>query len=353
MSRLTDRFDLRLPVIQAPLAGGGDTPEMTAAVSNAGGLGSIGAAYLTPEAIEAAGAAVRRATDRPFAINLFAPVENPPPPPADDAIARTAGFFERLGLPRPVAPQGGGFVLDDQVEAALTTGASLFSFTFGLMPDQHLQRFRAAGMAIAGTATTVREAELLADAGCDMVIAQGAEAGGHRGSFADGFEAGAVGSMALVPQMVDALDMPVIASGGIMDGRGIAAALALGAAGVQMGTAFLSCAEAGIPEAYRARLRGGRDHETRITRAFSGRPARGLVNDFMRHVDAAPEAILPFPYQNALTRPLRAAAAKAGEVEVLSLWAGQGVGLSRDLPAADLLARLERELAEARRRLAS
>lgn len=353
MTALATRFDLQQSVIQAPLAGGGDTPALVAAVSEAGGLGSIGAAYLTPEAIAEAGAAVRAATDRPFAINLFAPVETPPPQPAEAAIARALPFFERLGLPRPAAPQGGGFVLEDQFEAALTTGARLFSFTFGLMPAGYMRRARDAGMAIAGTATTVGEARALAEAGCDMVIAQGAEAGGHRGSFAQDFETAMIGTMALVPAMVDAVDIPVIASGGIMDGRGIAAALALGAAGVQMGTAFLSCPEAGIPEAYKQRLAGGDGARTRVTRAFSGRPARGLANGFMDHVDAAPESILPFPYQNALTRPLRAAAARQGDAEALSLWAGQGVGLSRGEPAGELMARLAAETAAARRRLAA
>jgi nitronate monooxygenase len=176
----------------------------------------------------------------------------------------------------------------------------------------------------------------------DAVVVQGAEAGGHRATFATGFEEGMIGTIALVPQVADAIHIPVVASGGIMDGRGIAAALALGAAAVQMGTAFLTCEEAGVPPAYKDAILAAREDGTRITRAFSGRPARGIVNRFMREVEAG-GAMLPFPLQNALTRPLRTAAARQNRAEFLSLWAGQGVRLARRQKAADLVARLAAE----------
>jgi nitronate monooxygenase len=187
----------------------------------------------------------------------------------------------------------------------------------------------------------------LEKAGVDAVIAQGGEAGGHRGTFAAEFQAAMIGTMALVPQVVDAVGVPVIASGGIMDGRGVAAALALGASAVQMGTAFLTCAEAGIPEAYKQAILMAHEHQTRVTRAFSGRPARGIVNRFMQEVEraGAPEGVLPYPFQNRLTRPLRNAAARQNRAEFLSLWAGQGVRLARRQPAADLVARLASETA--------
>jgi nitronate monooxygenase len=185
----------------------------------------------------------------------------------------------------------------------------------------------------------------------DAIVTQGSEAGGHRSTFAGSFEAGLVGTIALVPQVVDAVTVPVIASGGIMDGRGIAAALALGASAVQMGTAFLTCHEAGIPEAYKEAILTAHEDETRITRAFSGRPARGIVNRFMTEIDSISETILPFPLQNALTRPLRSAAAKQGRAEFLSLWAGQAVRLARRQSAADLIARLVKETEEAVGRL--
>jgi nitronate monooxygenase len=206
-------------------------------------------------------------------------------------------------------------------------------------------------MFVMGTATTVEEAVALEQAGVDAIVTQGSEAGGHRGTFAGAFEAGLVGTMALVPQVVDAVRVPVIASGGIMDGRGIAAALALGASAVQMGTAFLTCHEAGIPDAYKEAILGAHEDGTRLTRAFSGRPARGIVNRFMTEIDRTPEAILPFPLQNTLTRPLRSAAARQGRAEFLSLWAGQAVRLARRQSAADLVARLAKETEEAIGRL--
>ena len=210
-------------------------------------------------------------------------------------------------------------------------------------------------MMVLGTATTVAEAVALQRGGVDAVVAQGSEAGGHRGSFVAGFEVGMVGTMALVPQIVDAVTVPVVASGGIMDGRGIAAALALGASAVQLGTAFLTCDEAGIPDTYKTAITSAGEDETRLTRAFSGRPARGIVNRFMTEVESRAEAdaVLPFPLQNALTRPLRAAAAKAGRADMLSLWAGQGTRLARRQSAGALVAKLAEETAAAAARLVS
>jgi nitronate monooxygenase len=346
---ITRRFGLRHPIIQAPLAGGGDTPALVAAVAEAGALGFIGAAYLTPAQIAEAARAVRGLTGRPFGISLFAPLPPPTvPAAADRALARVAPYFAELGLPSPGAPAEAGDTFADQLGAALESGAAAFSFTFGVLPTAAVDAVKARGMFLLGTATTVEEAVTLERAGVDAVVAQGSEAGGHRGTFAAAFEAGLVGTIALVPQIADAVRLPVVASGGIMDGRGIAAALALGAGAVQMGTAFLTCDEAGIPEAYKQAIVTTREDGTRLTRAFSGRPARGIVNRFMTEVECgADEAILPFPLQNTLTRPLRAAAARQGRAEFLSLWAGQGVRMARRQPAADLIARLAQETAAA------
>jgi nitronate monooxygenase len=348
-----ERLGLAHPIIQAPLAGGGDTPALTAAVSEAGGLGFIGAAYLTPAQIREAARAVRERTARPFGINLFAP-QPAPDGPVDPAaaVARVAPYYAELGLGAPAAPSPDGLPFDEQLVAALESGARVFSFTFGVLPARAIEAIKARGMLLAGTATTVDEAVTLERAGVDAVVTQGSEAGGHRGTFGGGFDAGLVGTIALVPQVVDAVTVPVIASGGIMDGRGVAAALALGASAAQLGTAFLTCEEAGVPEAYKEAILGAREDGTRLTRAFSGRPARGIVNRFMAEVDAA-GAILPFPLQNALTRPLRTAAAKQGRAEYLSLWAGQGVRLARRERAADLVARLASETATAAARLCS
>jgi nitronate monooxygenase len=348
---LTRRLKLRHPIIQAPLAGGGDTPDLVAAVCEAGALGFIGAAYLTPAQIDEAARAVRQRTARPFGISLFAPIPPPEAPPdPGPALARVAPFYAELGLPPPAAPVPPADSFGAQLTATLDSGASVFSFTFGMLPPSTIEAVRARGMFLIGTATTVEEAVALEKAGVDAVVTQGSEAGGHRGTFAANFDAALVGTIALVPQVVDAVRVPVIASGGIMDGRGIAAALALGASAVQMGTAFLTCDEAGVPEAYKQAILGAREHETRLTRAFSGRPARGIVNRFMTAVG---DAVLPFPLQNALTRPLRTAAARQGRAELLSLWAGQGVRLARRRSAASLVARLADETRAAVRRMAA
>lgn len=340
---------LEHPIIQAPLAGGGDTPELVAAVSNAGALGFIGAAYSTPEQIAAAASAVRERSSRPFGVNLFAPLGNEnarhawrDPTPA---LKRLAPYFAELGLPAPSIPKSTGTVFEDQLAAALKTGASAFSFTFGLLPESAVAAIKASGMFLIGTATTVEEAITLEESGVDAIVAQGSEAGGHRGSFQADCSSGMIGSIALVPQIVDAVKVPVIASGGIMDGRGVVAALALGASAVQMGTAFLTCQEAGVPDVYKEAILAAREDQTRITRAFSGRPARGIENRFMREIESDEHNVIQhFPLQNALTRPLRAAAAKQGRAEFLSLWAGQGVRLARRKSAQELVACLAKEI---------
>ncbi len=344
---LTRALQLAYPVIQAPLAGGGDTPELVAAVCNAGALGFIGAAYLTPEQIIAIASAVRQRTSRPFGINLFAPL--PPSEPHGNPeimLRRLAPYFAELGLPAPSLPQSTPGSFDAQLAAALESRASVFSFTFGELPASAIEQIKAHNMFLIGTATTVDEARVLEKAGVNAIVAQGSEAGGHRGSFRGDFASGMVGGMALVPQIVDAVRVPVIASGGIMDGRGIVAALALGACAVQMGTAFLTCHEAGIPDTYKQAILAAHEDQTRITRAFSGRPARGIVNRFMTEVECreTADAILPFPLQNTLTRPLRTAATKQGRAEFLSLWSGQGGRLARRQSAAELVARLAKEM---------
>lgn len=335
---------LEHPVIQAPMAGGGDTPALVAAAAEAGGIGFAGVQYLGLEQIGETARAIRARTNRAFGVNLFAP--QPAPVLPDDpgrAARQVAPFYAELGLEAPAAPTGAPDDFDDRLAAALETGASAFSFTLGLLPDRAVQAIKARGMTLIGTATTVDEAVALERSGVDAIVAQGGEAGGHRGSFLGDLSGGVVGTVALVPQVIDAVSVPVIASGGIMDGRGIAAALVLGAQAVQMGTAFLTCAEAGVPEAYKAAILGTAENRTRVTRAFSGRPARGIVNRFMEAVDAEAGDILDFPLQNALTRPMRTAAGKQGKADYLSLWAGQGLRLARRTTAAELMAAVAAE----------
>jgi len=347
------RLGIRHPILQAPMAGGGDTPEMVAAVGEAGGLGSLACAYRTSADIEAAAASVRSVTDRGFGVNLFAPT--PEPVRADDAAALQAvqPYFKDLGLAAPTVPASGGFDADAQLVAALGSGATVFSFTFGVMPPSVIAAAKQRGMLVMGTATTVAEAVMLERAGVNAVIAQGAEAGGHRGTFLGDPRSAMVGTLALVPQVVDAVTVPVVAAGGIADGRGIAAVLALGASAAMLGTAFLTCAEAGIPQVYKQAIARANADETAITTAFSGRAARGIVNRFVSGMAEAEHAgaVLPFPLQNALTRPMRAAAAKQGRADLLSLWAGQGCGLSRDLASGDLVRTLAAETEAALQRV--
>lgn len=336
------------------MAGGATTPALVSAVSDAGALGFIGAAYLAPEQILEQARSVRSQTQRPFGINLFAPVAAALAPtdvqPALDALA---AYHEELGLAAPAIPPRSMPSFDEQVAAAAESGAAVFSFTFGLLPDAAMRAVRSRGMLVVGTATTVDEAVALERSGVDAVVAQGGEAGAHRGTFGSApFEAALIGTMALVPQIVDAIRLPVIASGGIMDGRGIAAAFALGAAAVQMGTAFLLADESGISAAYRDAIASARETDTRVTRAFSGRAARGIVNRFMDEVEARGAAAnLGYPLQNALTRPLRTEANKRNRPEFLSLWAGQGLRLARPAPAASIVRRLVAETDAARQRL--
>jgi nitronate monooxygenase len=344
----TRRFELDYPIIGAPMGGGGTTPELVAAVSSAGGIGFLAASYLQPAEIRAAAERVRMLTSRPFGINLFAPIpSSPSESDASVAIAAVARANAQLGIAAPELPASSGFDAGEQLDAVLTTGAAAFSFTFGIPPAGDLERVRAAGMFIIGTATTVNEAVELERAGVDAIVAQGSESGAHRGTFAAEVEMAMVGTVALVPQTVDAVRVPVIASGGIADGRGLAAALLLGASAVQIGTAFLTTDESGIPAVHKDAILRAPEDATRLTRAFSGRWARGIVNAFMRDVDGRDDAILPYPLQNALTRGMRRAAATQGRADYLSLWAGQATRLTRRESAAALVRRMGREAEEA------
>lgn len=341
------RLGLRHPLVLAPMAGETASAALVAAVSAAGGLGSLGAAYLAPEAIVAACREIRDRTDAPFAINLFAPMAVQEADPAVTARyrARLAEFHAAAGLadpPKEAAP-GPGF--DEQLDAVLEGAAPVFSTTFGLPPAAAMTRLKAAGVVTIGTATLPQEARAVAAAGFDAVMVQGYEAGGHRGGFSgDRGEGALIGTLALVPQVVDAVDLPVIAAGGITDGRGLAAALLLGAQAAALGTAFLRAAECPLNAGGKAALASAGGEATTMTRAFSGRLARGLANAVTAAF--ADEDIPPFPLPNGLTRPLRAHAARTNNAALTSVWAGQAVPLARAEPAAAIVARV---MAEARR----
>jgi nitronate monooxygenase len=299
------------------MAGGPSTPALAAEVSRAGGLGFLGCAYSTPDQILEWSREVRSRTDRPFGINLFADVPDGAPVDPAPMLELLRPIHAELGLPPPEAPTPSARMLDAQVGAVIEGGAAVFSITFGLLSPPQLERLKRAGLVTMGTANTVEEARRIEAAGFHSVIAQGSEAGGHRATFVGTAERGLVGTMALVPQVVDAVAVPVVAAGGIMDGRGWIAAEST-------------------------------DDGTTVTRAYSGRAARGLVTRFLTGVEERPGVILPYPLQNALTRPMRQAANRAGRAELLSLWAGQAARLARRGPAAEIVRWLVADAARVR-----
>jgi nitronate monooxygenase len=291
-------------------------------------------------------AAARALTQAPIHVNLF--VETPPDAPADNDLERALGalkpMYDALGISppervqAPYAPD-----LDAQVAAVMEMRPAVLSMHFNQLQPKAIAELKSRGILVAASATSVAEARLLEQLGLDFAIAQGAEAGGHRGTFIGRAEDSMIGTLALVRTIARHCSIPVVAAGGIMDGNGLAAALALGACGAQIGTAFLTVDEAGTPEAHRQALLDPADSGTAITRAFSGRPARGIRNAYIRQTEGADFPILPFPIQNKATGPLRAAAAKQGNPDYLSLWAGQAYSLARKMSAAELVTKIVEE----------
>ena len=348
MNELLRTLGIQLPIIQAPMSGGPSTPALAAAVSNAGGLGSLAGGYLTRDQIRDEVHRTRQLTAHPFNVNLFAggyyrdTDRNPAP-----MLAVLGEIHELLHLPPPSLPRVQPDPFDEQVAAVVDLHPRVFSFTFGVPSREVMRRLKLARIVTLGTATTAVEAAMLEEAGVSGIVAQGAEAGAHRGTFSGSFEAAMIPTLDLVRQIAARTSAPIVASGGIMTGAEIAAVLRAGAAAVQLGTAFLACPEAGTSRAYRETILSARGDDTVMTSAFSGRPARGLRNHFIDLMAGREEILLPFPIQNSLTRAMRSAAAAAGEAGYLSLWAGTGVGRVRAMPAADLIATLMRELVAA------
>ncbi|WP_454633408.1 NAD(P)H-dependent flavin oxidoreductase [Bradyrhizobium cenepequi] len=350
--RLLELFGIEHPIVLAPMAGFA-TVELAAVVSNAGGLGSIGCGTMDPQLAADAMAQLRRLTSKPVNLNFFC--HDPAKADAGRERAwhdRLSSYYRELGIddatPRPrtdLAPFGGAMC-----EFVENAKPKVVSFHFGLPAAPLLARIKAVGCKVISSATTVEEARWLEDHGADAVIAQGYEAGGHRGMFLDRDQNRAVasqlGTFALVPQIADAVSVPVIAAGGIADGRGIAAARALGASGVQIGTAFLLCPEAATPPLHRDALRHARELGTAVTNVLSGRPARALVNRLIAEVGPLSDAVPDFPLPMGELAPLRAAAETKGSRDFTPLWAGQGAALNRELPAKALLQTLVNEAVE-------
>ena len=346
----TERLGRRYPIVQGPMGGGASTPELVAAVSGAGGLGSLGCYHLEPEAIRQAAADIRRLTGEPFSLNLWIPREREDGGALDvseaaRALARLQPYREELGLP-PLTEAPAPTVQDfeRQFEAVLAVRPAAFSFIFGVLPAPMVAAARRQGIALIGTATTVEEAEVLEESGVDFVCASGFEAGGHRGSFLRPAEQSLTGTLALVPQVVSAVRVPDLAAGGIADGRGVAAALVLGAAAAQIGTAFLMCRESGASDLHRRALADrSRARRTVLSRAYTGRLARLLANRFTAEMAQPPSELLPYPLQNEVTREIRFAAARAGREALLAFYGGQSAPLASLRSAADLVAILAAE----------
>jgi len=347
---LCDLVGIEYPIIQAPMAGGPTTPELVAAVSAAGALGSFGHAYTAAETMRTDAAAVRARTARPFNLNLFTapvPVEAPPDQQRA-AIAAVRPLFEQHGLavpervPPPYAPD-----FATQLEAVCDLRPAVCTIHLGELSPTVLARIRGLGIRLGSSATSVREARHLEGLGADFIIAQGGEAGGHRGTFLGSWEHAMTGTLALVRQIVRAVRVPVVAAGGIMDGAGIAAVLALGAQAAQLGTAFVVCAESGAPAAHKKAIVEMDGDETTMTQAFSGKPARGVRNRFTELAQSEGWPLLPFPAHAKLTAPLRQASARAGSADCFSAWSGQAGSLARPLPAAELVRVLVDEAREA------
>jgi nitronate monooxygenase len=341
-----DLFDIELPVIQAPMAGA-QAGALAVAVSNAGGLGSLPCAMLGRESLERELRQISAATTRPYNVNFFCHAEPRRDEARENAWRRAlAPYFEEFGLDVDSITDGPARA---PFRAAIADIIEPFrppvvSFHFGLPSDDLLRRVRTWGSRILASATTVDEALWLEARGVDAIIAQGAEAGGHRGMFLANDVATQVGTFALLPQIVRAVDCPVIAAGGVADAAGVRAAIALGAAGVQVGTAYLLCPEATTSAVHRAALKSDDARSTALTNLFSGRPARGIVNRVMRELGCMSDVAPAFPLASSALAPLRAAAEKRGSGDFSPLWAGQNVTGCREIPAADLTRDLARTL---------
>jgi len=338
MTALCSLLGIELPVIQAPMAGA-QLSALATAVSNAGGLGSLPCAMLTPQAMRKELEALKTGTRRPYNVNFFC--HAPPQPSAERERAwrqALSPYFRELGIdPEGIAAGPGRAPFSAETAEVLEDfRPAVVSFHFGLPAKALLARVRAMGAKILSSATTLDEARWLEAQGVDAIIAQGAEAGGHRGMFLTDELSTQAGTLALVPQIVRAVKLPVIAAGGIADARGVAAAMALGAAGVQVGTAYLLCPEATTSAVHRAALKSDAARHTALTNLFTGRPARGIVNRIMRELGPMSAAAPAFPLATAAIAPLRARAEAAGSGDFSPLWSGQNPAGCREIPAAEM-----------------
>jgi nitronate monooxygenase len=339
---LQELLGIEIPIIQAPMAGAQGSA-MAIAVSNAGGLGSLPCAMLAPDAMRKELAAIRAATDKPYNVNFFCHTQ-PPPDPAAEAHWREVltPYYREFGIDPATIPAGPGRLPFSSEAADILDEfqPAVVSFHFGLPGEALMQRVRRMGARILASATTLDEALWLRERGVDAIIAQGLEAGGHRGMFLTDDLSTQVGSFALLRQVVQAVDLPVIAAGGIADAEGVAAAMALGAAGVQAGTAYLLCPESTISQLHRKALASPEARHTAVTNLFTGRPARGIVNRVIRELGPVNAEVPAFPLATSAIAPLRAKAEAQGVDGFSPLWSGQNPGGCAAVPAAEITRRL-------------
>ncbi|KRG12249.1 nitronate monooxygenase [Virgibacillus soli] len=338
-NRVTQAINIQYPIIQAGMAGGVTTPELVAAVSNTGALGTLGAGYLSPEQTQASIRKIKQLTNLPFGVNLFVP-ELPDIEEEDIEKANEwlRPFREELNISeKPKVKKPSAAIFEKQLKIIMEEQVAVCSFTFGMPSKEVVQELKRRNIVVIGTATTVKEAVANQEQGMDMVVVQGSEAGGHRGTFIGAFEEAMIGTIALVPQVVDHLDIPVIAAGGIMDGRGILAAMILGAEAVQMGTAFVTSLESGANIQHKEAILNSHEEQLVVTSTFSGKPARGIRNDFITKMAKHEQELPKYPLQNALTKSIRSEAAKQNRPEWMSLWCGQHPRLSKHQSASKLI----------------
>lgn len=342
---LSQKIGIQFPIIQAPMAGGITTPKLVADVSNAGGLGSLAAGYMSPNDIRKSIRQIRSLTSKPFAINLFIPTTYHV---MLDGMRNTCDLIQEIAAElkieidlvyEPYVPN-----FEEQIEVIIQERIPVLSFTFGMLNQTLTNELKRNHTCIIGTATTLSEAFALEKQGIDMIVAQGSEAGGHRGGFLDTAENALFELSELVPQLMSTIKIPIIAAGGIMNGRGIVSALKLGATGVQMGTAFLCCNESGAHTSYKQALLNTHGDNTVLTRAFSGKLARGIRNKFITEMETHQDLILDYPVQHALTSVMRKKAREVNCIDFMSMWAGQCAHLSRGGNASALMSQLINEV---------
>ncbi|MGH2318926.1 NAD(P)H-dependent flavin oxidoreductase [Planococcus sp. SE5232] len=339
-TRICQLLEIEHPIIQAGMAGGPTTVELVVEVSNAGALGTLGAAYMAPDALRKAIKEIQSKTQKPFGVNIFAA-------PVKDDFSRLAEvqnalspFRSQLDILEIQSSYQSPDWSEEQFAICIEEGVPIISTAFGCLSEEQMKAAKEHQVKIIAMVTTVEEAEQAEASGADAVVAQGSEAGGHRSTFSlDNHPSGAqIGTMALVPQTVDAVKIPVIAAGGLTDGRGLAASLVLGAHGVQIGTRFVGAKESGAHDVYKQAIFESNEESTVVTKSFSGRPARGIKNRFIQEFEETGIAPLPFPSQNTITKDIRAAAAKTDNPEFMSLWAGQSTrGLTEEIGAAEIV----------------